>query len=58
MNDEFDPWLSYCLNASHSYPGPCEAEWFFEPSLGAFKTYVCPEHGPVSMRVIVSTASS
>ena len=54
MNVAFDPWLNYCLDEAHIGPWPCESEWFFEPDLGAFKSYVCPEHGPVSMRVIVS----
>ena len=54
MNDDFDPWLSYCFNETHAGPWPCGPEWFFEPDLGAFKSYVCSEHGPVSMRVIVS----
>lgn len=49
-----DPWPYFCVDAEHRAPWPCAQEWVFEPDLGAFKLFVCDDHGPVSMIAVVS----
>ncbi|MFA5606101.1 MAG: hypothetical protein WDA07_02750 [Leucobacter sp.] len=48
------PWPYFCVDAEHRAPWPCAQEWVFEPDLGAFKLFVCDDHGPVSMIAVVS----
>lgn len=48
------PWPYFCVDAEHALPWLCEQEWVFEPDLGAFKIFVCDDHGPVSMNAVVS----